>query len=102
MKSYLVSKNSSIWLISISKGDKDLFEETLSNNGSLLASLSFPVGRTYTDVDSAWIAVMGITIDLNGAISSSGFFTAVLCSINIVADIKCPDRTRRYSLGAKS
>ena len=62
---------------SISMGDKDLFEQTLTNNGSFQASLSFPVGRTYTDVDSAWGAVMGITIDLNGDIKSSGFFTAV-------------------------
>ena len=62
---------------SISLGDKDLFEQTLTNNGSFQASLSFPVGRTYTDVDSAWGAVMGITIDLNGDINSSGFFTAV-------------------------
>ena len=62
---------------SISMGDKNLFEQTLTNNGSSQASLSFPVGRTYTDVDTAWGAVMGITINLNGDINSSGFFTAV-------------------------
>ena len=62
---------------SITMGNKDLFEETLSNNGSFVASLSFPVGRTYTDIDSAWQAVMGIGIEINGDINSSGLFTSV-------------------------
>ena len=62
---------------SITTGNKDLFKETLSNNGSLVASLSFPVGQTYIDIDSAWQAVMGIRIEMNGDINSSGLFTAV-------------------------
>ena len=62
---------------SITTGNKDLFKETLSNNGSLVASLSFPVGQTYTDIDSAWQAVIGIGIEMNGDINSSGLFTAV-------------------------
>ena len=42
-----------------------------------MASLSFPIGHTYTDIDSAWQAVMGIGIEMNGDINSSGLFTAV-------------------------
>ena len=62
---------------SIRMGDRDLFEDVLSNNGSFVASLSFPVCRPYTDIDSAWQAVMGIGIEINGDINSSGMFTAV-------------------------
>ena len=62
---------------SITTGNKDLFKETLGNNGSFVATLSFPVGHTYTDIDSAWQAVMGIGIEINGDINSSGLFTAV-------------------------
>ena len=61
----------------ISRGDKESFGVILSNNGSSVASLSFPIGRTYLDVDSAWLAVSGISIQINGDISSSGLFTAV-------------------------
>ena len=61
----------------ITMGNEELFKETLSNNGSLTASLSFPVGQTYYDVDSAWQAVRGIGIEINGDINSSGLYTAV-------------------------
>ena len=63
--------------MSIARGDKELFEETLSNNGFYVASFSFPVGNPYTDVSAAWNAVMGISIEMNGDINSSGSFTAV-------------------------
>ena len=62
---------------SITTGNKELFEEILGNNGSFVASLSFPIGHIYTDIDSAWQAVMGIGIEMNGDINSSGLFTAV-------------------------
>ena len=61
----------------ITMGNEELFKETLSNNGSLTASLSFPVGQTYYDVDSAWEAVRGMGIEMKGDINSSGLYTAV-------------------------
>ena len=61
----------------ITRGDKELFEQTLSNNGTFTASLSFPVGQTYNDIESAWEAVMGTSIEINGDINSAGYFTAV-------------------------
>lgn len=61
----------------ITRGDTETFKLILSNNGSSVASLSFPIGRTYFDVDSAWTAVYGISIQINGDINSSGLFTAV-------------------------
>ena len=62
----------------INDGDKESFGLILSNNGSAsIASLSFPVGRTYTDINLAWNAVYGINIQITGDINSSGMFTAV-------------------------
>ena len=61
----------------ISNGNKESFENIMSNSGSQVASLSFPVGHPFADVDSAWQAVQGIAIELNGDINSSGAFASV-------------------------
>ena len=61
----------------ISNGNKESFETIMSNSGSQVASLSFPVGNPFNDVDSAWQAVQGIAIELNGDINTSGVFASV-------------------------
>ena len=61
----------------ISNGNKESFETIMSNSGSQVATLSFPVGHPFNDVDSAWQAVQGIAIELNGDINTSGVFASV-------------------------
>ena len=61
----------------ISNGNKKSFETIMSNSGSQVASLSFPIGNPFNDVDSAWQAVQGIAIELNGDINTSGVFASV-------------------------
>ena len=60
----------------ISNGNKESFQNIMSNSGSQVASLSFPVGNPFNDVDSAWQVVQGIAIELNGDINTSGVFAS--------------------------
>merc|ERR1711936_1191340 len=73
----------------ISNGNKESFETIMSNSGSQVASLSFPVGNPFNDVDSAWQAVQGIAIELNGDINSSGAFASV--PVNLLLPVPAVD-----------
>ena len=81
----------------ISNGNKESFETIMSNSGSQVASLSFPVGNPFNDVDSAWQAVQGIAIELNGDINTSGVFASV--PVNLLLPFpaegeKCGEKTQ--------
>ena len=52
---------------------------------SIMASLSFPIGITYLDVNSAWEAVLDTKIKINGDIHSAGMFAAAPVQVQFAA-----------------
>ena len=69
----------------ITERDLDTFSDLFLNLplGNQTASLSFPIGTAYTDLPSAWSAVDGAVIRLNGQTHSAGLFTAAPVQIQL-------------------
>ena len=78
----------------INTDDKAAFVSIMTNaevshssktTDTIMASLSFPVGATYIDVNSAWEAVHGTKINISCDIYSAGMFAAAPVQIQFAA-----------------